>query len=297
MESLEDRPLQERFTVTYVFWVDSRTPMEIKKDGGFLPKGYKAKISKSKSKKKGGKSIKVKEDVSLYNHVKGGTDGFSLDNDGYVSTTSSQSVAEGWVTKFLGGNGYTYKIAAYANLIDCQEILKAYNVFPYEKEFAGLNIIPWEQVMEWASFSTSRGAVTKGVPVANKDFDAAQYGNRAHGGAQKKTSTARKHKKTTSKKKAKTSKNKSTKKAKTKCTAAMKRAGRCATKTKCTAADKKAGKCSHAYSCSMKSNRELAQEYYDLMLQGRAPKSGAKPNSAGKKGTKIRNKSGKRIGA
>ncbi|KAF1979960.1 ADP-ribosylation, partial [Bimuria novae-zelandiae CBS 107.79] len=173
-DALDTRSLEERFTVTYVFRADKRSPAEIDAAGGFLPKGW---TSKSKF-----------EDISLYRHgtlLKGAANGFSMDNDGYVSTTSSQSVAEGWVVKFLGGSGYTYKIATYANLIDVQDTLKKYNIYPEEKEFAALKIIPFDQIMGWASFSkTPKYGVVKGTPVANKKFNRAKYENKAHGGAQ-----------------------------------------------------------------------------------------------------------------
>jgi hypothetical protein len=171
MDELDGRSLNERFTVTYVFRADKRSPTQLKASDGFLPKGYTSKTA-------------IKEDVSLYRHVIGAASGFSMDNDGYVSTTSSQVVAEGWITKFLGGSGYTYKIATYANLIDVQETLKHYNKYPQEKEFAALKVIPWDQVLGWAKFDVTKNGVVKGVPTGNPQYNAAKYNGKAHAGAQ-----------------------------------------------------------------------------------------------------------------
>lgn len=170
VDGLDGNSLDKRFTVTYVFRADKRSPAQLKQSG-FLPKGYTSKTA-------------IKEDVSLYRHVIGAASGFSMDNDGYVSTTSSQAVAEGWITKFLGGSGYTYKIATYANLIDVQETLKAYNKYPEEKEFAALKVIPWDQVIGWAQFDVTKHGVVKGVPTANPNYNAAKYHGKAHAGAQ-----------------------------------------------------------------------------------------------------------------
>jgi hypothetical protein len=96
-------------------------------------------------------------------------------------------------------------------------------------------------------------------------------------------------------------------KCKTTCTAAMKKAGKCGTE-KCSAKDEKAGKCCSAASkkagtCKQgncgptKTNKQAAQEYWKQIQMGTTPRSGSHPKSAGKKGTKIRNKAGKRIGS
>ncbi|KAF2445742.1 ADP-ribosylation [Karstenula rhodostoma CBS 690.94] len=383
IDGSDGHSLDKRFVVTHVFRADKRSPAQLAKSDGFLPKGYTSKTA-------------VKEDVSLFRHVIGAASGFSMDNDGYVSTTSSRAVAEGWITKFLGGSGYTYKIATYANLIDVQETLKHYNKYPQEKEFAALMVIPWDQVMGWSQFSVTKNGVVKGTPTANPQYNAARnedpwyfytqcrpaarsaeeifardaepitnaYAEEidsanieesvdadteamadadveeiaerdteeiamteaeelvARGkvrtsrpkSSKKKTSATRKHK--TAKKPKKTASQTGTKctaamakagKCKTTCTAAMKKAGKCGT-VKCSAKDEKAGKCCSAASkkagkckqhdCGpIKTNKQAAQEYLRQIQMGTTPPSGSHPKSAGKKGTKVRNKSGKRIGS
>lgn len=141
--------------VTYVYRSDSRSPKELLKARGFHTKGH----TKGKT-----------EDLSLYNHCKGASNGASRDNDGYVSTTSKYSVAERWAEKHNGGNGYVYKIAVDEGLIDVQATLKHHNPFPNEYEFAGISFIPFVQVMGWYQFSMTKSGMVKYPYVYNPDY-------------------------------------------------------------------------------------------------------------------------------
>jgi hypothetical protein len=169
-------PLEERFVIQCVFRADKRGPAELAKVGGMWPKGYTSKTA-------------IKEDVSLYNHVHRDVNGFSKDDDDYVPTTSSETVAEGWITKYLGGSGCIYKMATYGNLIDCQATLLVYNKFPAEKEFAAIEGIPWSQVMSFAQYTKQKDkygklVTAKSASTKNINYDAAKYNGKAHGGAQ-----------------------------------------------------------------------------------------------------------------
>jgi hypothetical protein len=125
--------------VTYVWRTDRRSPGALRAAGGFQTKGF---------------SNGLVQDLSLFRHCLGGSDGASMDNDGFVSTTWQYSVAEGWVTQHHGGNAYIYKIATDESLIDVEATLKMHSPFPHEKEFAAIQRIPWEQVQGWHKFVT-----------------------------------------------------------------------------------------------------------------------------------------------
>jgi hypothetical protein len=165
-----EKSLDGRNSITAVWRADSRELKQVVIDGGFFPKG----------------TLVGKYDLSLYRHAKGKTDSFaSMDTDGYVSTTSSLEVAEGWIKKYLKNRGIVYKIAAYPNLIDVQATLGHYNPFPSEKEFAGIHSIPWKQIMGWYRFTAlSSGGTLKGQYEYNAHYDKAKYDNKRHGGAQ-----------------------------------------------------------------------------------------------------------------
>lgn len=141
VENVTSHHLEERANinqhVTYVWRTDRRPPSAIKAAGGFQTKGF---------------SNGLKEDLSLYRHCLGGKDGASVDNDGFVSTTWKYSVAQGWVTKFHGGNAYIYRIATDESLIDVAATLKTYSPFPQELEFAAIQQIPWKQIQGWHKF-------------------------------------------------------------------------------------------------------------------------------------------------
>ncbi|USP75001.1 Heat-labile enterotoxin IIA, A chain [Curvularia clavata] len=147
-----------------VYRADSRAPSTIKSAGGFLSKGTS-------------KAGAVAPDISLWNHVNGDpSSGFSRENDGYVSTTTDLALATSWVTRLLGGNGYVYQIQVAPNMIDCQEILKQYNPFPEEKEYAALGGIPYNQIVGWSKVTNRKvGAVEK-----NKDYNKKLFKRSTH---------------------------------------------------------------------------------------------------------------------
>lgn len=122
---------------------DSRTPDAIKSTKGFLPKGQST-IGAAAA------------DTSLWNHVNGATTGFSKDADGYVSTSTSKSLAQTWVKTYLKGNGYVYVIHEAPNMIDCQATLGKYNPYPEEKELAAIGGIKWEQVVGWYKYTNRK---------------------------------------------------------------------------------------------------------------------------------------------
>ncbi|KAF1970907.1 ADP-ribosylation, partial [Bimuria novae-zelandiae CBS 107.79] len=149
----------------YVWRTDRRSPSQLKFSRGFQTKST---------------SNGMLEDLSLWRHCKGAPDGSSMDNDGFVSTTWSYAVAQGWVGKFHQGNAFIYKIATDESLIDVQATLKVYNPYPEEKEFAGIQEIHWDQVQGWHKW-------VNGVELAyeyNLDFDQAEFGGHPHGGSQ-----------------------------------------------------------------------------------------------------------------
>ena len=144
--------------VTYVWRSDSRPPSKLKASKGFETKGY---------------SNHQKEDLSLYRHCQGASNGASKDNDGFVSTTHQYSVAEGWAQKHNGGSAYVYKIAVDETLIDVQATLKQHNPYPHEYEFAAIQRIPWSQVMGWYQFTPAKGGMMKYPYAYNPDYNKA----------------------------------------------------------------------------------------------------------------------------
>ena len=120
--------------VRYVWRTDGRSPGQLKAARGFQTKGW---------------TNGHDEDVSLFRHCKGAKNGFSMDNDGFVSTTWKHSVAEGWVSKYHAGTAWVYKIATDEGLIDVEATLKQHSPFPGEHEFAAISNIPWKQIQGW----------------------------------------------------------------------------------------------------------------------------------------------------
>ncbi|KAF2704832.1 ADP-ribosylation, partial [Pleomassaria siparia CBS 279.74] len=164
----------DKRAVQWVYRADKRSPEQIDKAGGFWAKGYTSKS-------------KARPDLSLFNHVGGSSDSFmSKDSDGYVSTSTSRTVTEGWIDQYLGYSGYVYKIAAYHNLIDCQGTLLEYNKHPQEKEYAAIRGIEWEQVYSYSHFTAyqdKKGKYSKqGSDHLNKYFDRKRYTGRSTGG-------------------------------------------------------------------------------------------------------------------
>jgi len=169
--SPDGHPLNKRWVIDYVFRADSRNPEQIQEVGGFWAKGYSI-------------STAPKTDISLYNHVIGADSGFSNDEDGYVSTTASSKVAEGWIIKRLGGKGFVYTIAAYGNLIDVKATLLAYNKHDNEQEFAAIKFIPWGQVQSFKQYMLQDGYTVEKPEYDNPLYNSRKYGGKAHAGAQ-----------------------------------------------------------------------------------------------------------------
>lgn len=162
--------------ISYVYRADKRSPGEISKTRGMWAKGYSY-------------GARVGPDISLYNHVKGATDSFmSQGNDGYVSFSSSKTLAESWIDKYLNGEGYVYEVHAYPNLIDVQATLKHYNVYPQEKEFAAIRGVDFDQIKGWNQYRTAKDKkgkyISKEPYVANKSYNQKRFSQKEHGGAQ-----------------------------------------------------------------------------------------------------------------
>ncbi|WYZ43582.1 hypothetical protein EsH8_VII_000018 [Colletotrichum jinshuiense] len=152
-----------------LYRADSRPFNVIQASGGMLPKGHS-------------RPGIVSPDTSLWNHVHGAATGASKDEDGYVSTSSSRSLAISWVTRFLGGNGFVYRIHSAPNMIDCQATLGRFNVYPEEMEFAALGGIKENQIIGWTPV---RNGVL-GKEVLNSFYQSSVYSNMGTGGAQPK---------------------------------------------------------------------------------------------------------------
>ncbi|KAF9875059.1 cholera a subunit [Colletotrichum karsti] len=152
-----------------LYRADSRPYTTIQASKGFLPKGQST-------------FGVATPDTSLWNHVNGASNGFSKDEDGYVSTTSDPALAERWVTQFLNGNGYIYRIHSAPNMIDCPGTLGKYNPYPEEAEFAALGGIKDNQIIGWTPVRNG----VKGKEELNPFYSKAIYGNMGTGGIQPK---------------------------------------------------------------------------------------------------------------
>lgn len=130
-------------------------PASVKRAGGF----YSTGISLST-----GNNPPI--NISLYNHVRGQESGASNINSGYVSTSSSFSAVNRWVTDFLMGRGWIYHIRPTPNFIGVNQVLGSYSPYPIEYEYSALGVIHWRQVIGWQR-------VACGVPepfIPNPDF-------------------------------------------------------------------------------------------------------------------------------
>ncbi|KAF6823945.1 cholera a subunit [Colletotrichum musicola] len=152
-----------------LYRADSRPYSTIQASKGFLPKGQST-------------FGVATPDTSLWNHVNGASNGFSKDEDGYVSTTTDINLARTWVRQFLGGNGFIYRIHSAPNMIDCQATLGKYNPYPQEKEFAALGGIKDNQIIGWIPVRNNVAAAEQKNPF----YQANIYGNMGTGGAQPK---------------------------------------------------------------------------------------------------------------
>ena len=142
-----------------VYRADTRSPEEIQRAGGFLPRGQSVLRT-------------VAPNISMWNHANGATNGQSLDNDGYVSTAADELVAEQFLGSMFGGTGYVYTVAAAPNFIQVAGTLGEFNPFPNEVEYAALGGFRWEQVIGWTR--RERNFLQEGF-VQNPDYNGRQF--------------------------------------------------------------------------------------------------------------------------
>ncbi|KAF5482813.1 Cholera enterotoxin subunit A [Colletotrichum siamense] len=152
-------------TVSYVYRGDTRSPGEIKRLGGFLAKGQTRFGLQT-------------ADTSLFNHMKGTHNIKSRDEDGFVSTSTSETVAATFV--YGKPSAFVYKIHVTPNMIDTVGTLGKYSDFDEELEFAALGGIKYEQIVSWRQLKGRN----LGKSTMNKDFDKRKYGSAAAGGVQ-----------------------------------------------------------------------------------------------------------------
>ncbi|EEU0312790.1 Heat-labile enterotoxin IIA, A chain, partial [Escherichia coli] len=133
---------------------DSRTPKEIRKLGGLLPRGQDEAYERG-----------TPQNINLYDHATGTPTGNSRYNDGFVSTTRTLTSAHNIGQNMFGGidSYYIYVISAAPNMFDVNGVLGSYSPHPYEHEVAALGGIPWSQVIGWyfVSFGVIEGAMTR----------------------------------------------------------------------------------------------------------------------------------------
>ncbi|EJF79605.1 enterotoxin A family protein [Bartonella doshiae] len=146
-----------------------QSPKEVKRDGGFLPRGMD-----------GTRPNQPPPDISLWNHVHGTATGMSRYNSGYVSTTRYYPIAANWVYDYLNHDGYIYHIRVTPNFIDVNASLGRFSPYEHEREVAALGVIHWEQIIGW---QRSSGGVV-GPFVRNPDYREQLYAGLTSGGAQ-----------------------------------------------------------------------------------------------------------------
>lgn len=145
-----------------VWRADTRTPTEMRAAGLFAPRGAS-------------QILQIVPNVSMYNHAVGAPNGASRDNDGYVSTTASETTAVNFLRQMFNGNGYVYEIAASANFIQVSGTLGQFSPYPNEQEYAALGGFSWDQVIRWRHY-------TNGVEDAAGLQDNNEYEGRIYNG-------------------------------------------------------------------------------------------------------------------
>ena len=121
-----------------VYRADMGRPDEIKRAGGFYPRGMD-----------GSRPNQPPPNINLFDHTNGAATGMARHDSGYVSTSRSRGLAISWINDHLNHNAYIYHIRATPNMVDVNEILQGYSPHPMELEFAALGIIRWDQVIGW----------------------------------------------------------------------------------------------------------------------------------------------------
>ncbi|KAF5026942.1 hypothetical protein F66182_972 [Fusarium sp. NRRL 66182] len=129
-----------------VWRADTRTPTEMRAAGLFAPRGLS-------------QLLQVDVNVSMYNHAVGAANGASQDNDGYVSTTASESTAVAFLTQMFNGNGYVYEIAASGHFIQVTGTLGQFS--------------PWDQVIRWRHYTNG---VADSPAEDNYEYEDVIYG-------------------------------------------------------------------------------------------------------------------------
>jgi hypothetical protein len=146
-------------SATSMWRADTRDPDTIKAAGGFIPKAATFHIAPA--------------NTSMYNHAVGANDGSSMDNDGYVSTTSTQQVAIDFLSQQFGGTGYVYEVAASYNFISVAGTLLQFNPYPAELEYAALGGVSWNQVIRWTHYTN--GVADSNGAQDNPDYQSSVY--------------------------------------------------------------------------------------------------------------------------
>lgn len=150
---------------TRVYRADTRGPEELKREGGFMPRGL-------------GTALRVAPNVSMYNHAIGAASGSSTSSDGYVSTTITEERAIEFLNEFFGGTGYIYTVAGARNFIQVSGTLGQFSPYPDELEYAALGGFHWSRVIGWAQYrGDPNGPIQVGAFIQNEDYDSTRYGN------------------------------------------------------------------------------------------------------------------------
>lgn len=157
-------------TIKYVYRGDSRSPEAIKDAGGFLPKGVDEFGSEGFRASNFVHAIwHAAPEISLFKHVSGAPFNRSIDEGGYVFTTTSATVAQQIVQRSPTGSGYVYKIRVAENMIDVVGTLGKHDPRPAEKEYAALGGVKFDQVVSWRQFNATQ-VLDNAAQVVNTDF-------------------------------------------------------------------------------------------------------------------------------
>ncbi|PHH92129.1 putative enterotoxin [Cordyceps sp. RAO-2017] len=159
---------------TFVYRSDTRSPGQIAKAGGFLPRGYE---------------MASDDGFSVYRHMRGATDnggGAPVDSV-YVSTTDDVKVA----TRIAAATGgYVYKIHATKNVFSVKDTLKSHYLYLDQKEWVALGGVRNDQieaVVYIKKQAQKPGTTSKGTAEPDlkfkpyKGYNAAKYADESAG--------------------------------------------------------------------------------------------------------------------
>ncbi|EPW5280256.1 enterotoxin A family protein [Yersinia enterocolitica] len=137
-----------------LYRADARTPQEIRRAGGLLPRGTYDAYERG-----------TPQNINLFDHANGTPSGNTRYDDGYVSTTYTLAAAHTIGQNILGGLNeyYIYVITPAPNIFDVNGVLGRYSPHPYEHEYAALGGVPISQVIGWyrVSFGVIQGNMTR----------------------------------------------------------------------------------------------------------------------------------------